>query len=87
MKIPNFLGTKVVDETGRLTPEWSQAFSQLFNEMQINLSDEGYVLPQQSTTNINALTADQSIGAMLYDSDTDEMKVNIDGDWKVVQVA
>jgi hypothetical protein len=86
MNIPNFLTDKIVDENGELTTPWSRTISQLFIELEHNLSNEGYVLPQQPTDNINQLTEPQSVGAMIYDSTTNEFKVNIAGTWKVVQV-
>ena len=86
MNIPNYLTDKLVDENGELTTPWARTISQLLVELEHNLSDEGYVLPQQPTANIAQLTQPQSVGAMIYDSDTDEFKVNIAGTWKVVQV-
>jgi len=61
-------------------------FAQLISELQQNLSNEGYKVPQQPTANVQALNTTQSEGALLYDSDTKELKVNINGTFRVVQV-
>jgi hypothetical protein len=78
---------QLVDQNGVMTSEWSNFMTQLVTELQLNLNNEGYKLPSQSTVNINDLTdADKSTGAMIYDADTNEFKVNIAGTWKVVTV-
>lgn len=91
MLIPSYVNSKIVDENGYLLPEWQQLFTQLITELQNNLSNEGYVLPRLPTSDINYLgstpeTLQKSIGAMIYDSTTDEFKVNLNGVWRVVQV-
>lgn len=86
MNIPSFVNTRIVDENGILTPEWANIFNQIITELQLNLSNEGYVLPQLATTDIAKLTGTQSIGSMVYDSTTPAMKVNINGVWKTVTV-
>ena len=86
MNIPNFINTRMVDDKGYLTPEWSNILTQLITELQLNLSNEGYRLPLVPTLQINQLVAvEKSIGNMLYDSTTNEAKVNINGVWEVVQ--
>lgn len=85
--IPNVLNTKIADENGNLTDEWMLLITQLVTELQLNLNNEGYKLPQLETVDINKLTdVDKSKGAMIYDSTTNQMKVNINGTWRVVQV-
>lgn len=87
MKIPNFANDKFVNENGIMTTTWANIINQLITELQINLSNEGYVLPGLTTTQINDLTdVNKSKGAMVYDETTNEFKVNINGTWKVVQV-
>lgn len=87
MKIPNFANDRFVQENGNMTTVWANIINQLITELQLNLSNEGYVLPQLTTTQISELTdADKSKGAMVYDSTTNEFKVNINGTWKVVTV-
>lgn len=84
MKIPDFLDSPLVDKNGMLTPEWATTFAVLFTEMQNNLSDEGINLPRQPTVNIDQLTGDQSIGAVIYDNDLDVAKVNLAGTWVTI---
>lgn len=91
MLIPSYVNSKIVDDNGVLLPEWQQLITQLLTELQNNLSNEGYVLPRLPTNDINYLgstpeTLEKSIGAMIYDSITNEFKVNLNGTWHVVQV-
>lgn len=86
MNIPNLEDLQFIDtSTGRLTAEGKALFGQLFRELKQKASDEGLFVPQQSTATITALNTQQSTGAFLYDSDTNELKVNINGTFKVVQ--
>lgn len=88
MNIPNVPNMPITDSNGNMNAEWVNFMSQLITELQINLSGEGYKLPSQTTANINDLTdVSKSTGAMIYDRDTDEFKVNIAGSWKVVTVS
>lgn len=85
MNIPNFQNSKVVDEKGMLTAEWANIFQQLFTELQINVSNEGYKVPQQTTTTISTLNNTNSTSALIYDSTLDELKVNLNGVFKTIQ--
>lgn len=87
MDIPSYIPMKVIDEEGNFTPEWANLMNQLISQLQLNLGGEGYVLPQLQTAQINELVdANKSTGAMVYDSNTNQFKVNISGAWKVVTV-
>lgn len=86
MIIPNFMGKRLVDKEGNLLPGWNGYFNQLETQLQLNFSDAYYVLPQQPTSIINQLTAAQYTPAMVYDNTTQELKVNLNGTWQVVQV-
>jgi hypothetical protein len=86
--IPNKpLTKKLVMDNGELHPEWDQFFDGIITTLQQNLSSEGVVIPPQTTANITALNTQKSIGALLYDQETKELKVNIDGTFKVVQTS
>lgn len=87
MNIPNLLSHPLVDNDNMMHPAWRDFFSQLITEMQNNLSNEGYKVPQQPTANVTALNTDKSKGALLYDNQTDELKVNINGTFKTVQTS
>jgi hypothetical protein len=94
MNIPNFENTTFVNKSGILSDIWALILQQLITELQDNLSDEGYFVPQQTTITINNLQTQfnlsanpsQYFGDLLYDSTTDELKVNIAGTFRVVTV-
>lgn len=86
MNIPNLLINRAVTKDGKLHPEFERVLTQLIQELQKNLSNEGYKVPQQPTPKITQLNTQNSIGALLYDSDTHQLKVNINGTFKVVTV-
>lgn len=60
-----------------LTAEWALFFQQLVQALQTNLTPEGFVFPQQTTTNIAVLTATTSIANILYNSTIDAFQGNI----------
>ena len=74
-KIPNFEDTTIVDKNGMLTPIWKNIMSELVSFLQQNHSQEGLISPQQSTSTITSLATTKSIGAMIYDSTTNQFKV------------
>lgn len=90
MIIPNFVHDKVVDGEGNLTPQWIMFFTQLLDQMQLNLSEEGIVAPSQTTSNITIIESDPNNvplnGTLLYDSTTNQLKVRLsDGTFHVIQ--
>jgi hypothetical protein len=94
MNIPNFENVAVTTSGSLLSEVWTLILQQLITELQNNLSNEGYLVPQQPTTTIAMLQAQYALspvpsvyyGNLLYDSTTDQLKVNIAGTFKVVQV-
>jgi hypothetical protein len=87
MRVPAFLNNTFVDENGDLTPGWSFLLNQLFNDMQANISNEGFVIPSQTTVNINKLanvSPKIANGTMLYDSDLNVLKVFKNGVFKTI---
>lgn len=86
MNVPNFIHDKFVDENGYLTDGWRLFFNQLINEMNENLSQEGIVMPSQTTDNADIIKTDALNGTILYDSTTNELKVRLnDGNFHVIQ--
>lgn len=85
MNIPNFMDAKFTEKDGTLTDEWRQMLGQLFAQLQGGLSDEGIKLPQQSASNIAQLAGSDTMGHLVYDSDTHTVKVNINGVFKTIQ--
>ena len=94
MIIPNFENTQMVDRSGNLTTNWQNILQALFTALQGGVSNEGFNIPQQTTANITKLQTQFAaspnpadyFGVMLYDSTTDQLKVNIAGTFKVVTV-
>jgi hypothetical protein len=74
MNIPNFVDAPLIDKSGSLTEIWKQILMQIFSELQNKASEEGVIMPQQSSTNITTLSTEKSIGAVIYDSTSDQMK-------------
>lgn len=94
MNIPNFENVRFVGRDGMLTDQWLLIIQQLITQLQTNLSNEGYLIPQLPTTTITdlqtqyAASANPSVyyGNLLYDSTTNQLKVNIAGTFKVITV-
>ena len=84
MKIPNFIGHKLVDKDGYLTEPWKHVFEQLFNELQKNMSDESHIVPAQDNINVAQLNVSELSGGLLYNTDTKKLIANIDGTFKDV---
>jgi hypothetical protein len=77
MKIPSFSKNQNDDY-------YSESLSKT---LQTGLSDNGWTLPQQTTTNITTLSDNMPNGTQWYDSETHEFKVKIDGTVKTVSVS
>ena len=84
MTIPVFDNIRMVDKEGMLTPEWKSILTDLFATLQDRMSDEGLVMPSQPASNIALLTSSDN-GAMVYDSDNNVAKININGTFKTIQ--
>lgn len=90
IRIPNLPTGRIVDDNGNTSDE-EQTFRQtLITSLQDNFGNEGCVVPSQTSANItkiqNHTVIDQATGltvytcqggTMIYDSDTDELKVAI----------
>jgi hypothetical protein len=94
MNIQNWFNTKMVDENGYLTPEYQVFFQDLITQLQQNLSNQGFQLPQQPTAKINYISSvfaaspnpNVYYGNIIYDTTTDQAKLNVAGTYKVIQV-
>lgn len=86
MNIPNLELHAIMDEQGKPHPSFQLYMSGLNQQLKNNLSDQGFKIPQQPTATITALNTAQSVGALLYDNETHQLKVNINGTFRVVQV-
>lgn len=85
MNIPNFIDTQVINKDGFLTDVWKQILTQLFTELQVNLSNEGYIVPKQSSSSVNLLNGVKYTGALVYNEDTNKLMANINGTFVEVQ--
>lgn len=88
MIIPTFSGLKIVDKEGVCTSEFQQYNDQLNLQMQINLSNDGMIIPSQSTTNIDNFSNPDNPnvkpnGTIWYDTTTNQFKGLINGVVKV----
>lgn len=88
MNIPNFHDIQVIDKRGYFTSEWRAILGELFTQLQLNVSNEGFVLPQQTTSNISDIASDEKYeGSLITDSDTNELKfIDLNGAIKTVTV-
>lgn len=86
MNIQSLTSIKAADKDGNMHQDLVNYLGQLVQQIQANFSDQGYIVPQQPTDNITALNKPELIGALLYDKDTNELKVNINGTFKTVPV-
>jgi len=84
MKIPSFINEKMVDENGHLTAPWKNTLANLMQQLQGSLSDEGVSIPHQDTATITSLNTQKSEGNLLYNKETKEMYVNLDGTYKKI---
>jgi hypothetical protein len=88
MKIPTFSNGQIVDKDGNCTPSFGQYNDQLNQQMQLNLSDNGTVIPGNTTVNITYFSSVSNPNAMpngtvWYDTDTGQFKGLVDGVVKV----
>ncbi len=64
MIVPNFVDVKVVNEDGTFTDEWRNIMQTLLQSAQLNLGNEGYVVPTVSS-DPNSVTPPTSGGQLL----------------------
>lgn len=91
MNIPSVPGYEIGEITlngqtmkVKLSPEWWLFFTQLIQQLQSNLNDFGYDIPEQTSANIALMDPTKSKGFLVYNSDTDELEVNLGGTFKVI---
>ena len=91
MKIPTFNVMQFVDDGGYLTSQMQLYYDQLNVQLQNNLSDDGFVIPSLTTTQINSIADPNNAngrpdGSIWYDSQTKQFKGKVDGVVKVFQM-
>lgn len=88
MSIPNLPSNRnIVGKDGRMTDEWYLYFDNLTTALQVGVSDEGFLLPKQSSDNITKLNTEQSIGTMLFNTTDSVAMVNLTGTFVTIQTA
>lgn len=86
MNIPNLPHqmTPITTESGLMHPDWYKYFMQLTNEMQINQSQEGSVIPEQKTSDILKIQTKLNGPTLIYDSDLNVPKISVNGVFKTI---
>lgn len=70
----------MVDKDGLCTPVWQDWFSRLVQQMQINLSSDGFKMPPNTAVDITGpLSTIRQLGDMTYDTTNNVMAVNLNG--------
>lgn len=89
MNIPNLPppNQPLHDQNGNIHPAWYYFLSQITQEMQNNLSQEGIKIPMQPTANISKIQTISPDPSFIYDSNLHTVKVAINGVFKTVQTA
>jgi hypothetical protein len=89
MNVPTYTKQKFTDQDGELLPSVQQFFDVFFTQAQENLSNDGMVIPALSTADINRIcsTANSNAkpsGTLMYDNQTNQLKICILGVAKVI---
>lgn len=59
---------------------------ELNQSLQDSISDNGFAVPNQPTSTIVNLAAEMPKGTLWYDSDTNQLKAQIDGVIRIIQL-
>lgn len=91
MNVPNLPGmgtpltvTDPATGHGHIHPDWYKYFTQLTNELQVNMSEEGTSIPQQNTANIAKIQNNIFTPRFIYDEQAQEPKVWVNGVFKTI---
>jgi hypothetical protein len=85
MKIPNYIRGIAIKESGHFSDFTLAWLDQFIQAVQGYLSEEGIHIPSLSTVDINSLTNAPN-GTLIVDATTNELKIKLNGSFKVVQV-
>lgn len=89
MNIPNLPNKNVSlldpNSPSQMHPLWHNFFDQLLTQLQQNVSQEGFNLPEQSTSNIGLLQAGSPDSrTIIYNNDTHKYMVQENGTFKTI---
>lgn len=89
MNVPNLphIDEPITLNGKNINPQWYRAIEQLFTQLQQNLSEEGLSVPQQSTGNISILQASTPKPSILYNKETHQPLISVNGVYKVIQTS
>ncbi len=84
MNVPAFIKQVIVDKDGNPTDSMMFFLTLLTQQMQATLSDDGWVVPSQTTANINTIASPENAnakpsGTIWYDSTVNKWKGNQNG--------
>jgi hypothetical protein len=79
MEIQQIPMVPLTNKDGMITDEWRDWFSRLAQQLQLNLSEDGYSLPQRQSADVNQLTGPNFLGNILYDAGRNVAVINING--------
>ena len=71
-------------KNGEMHPTWQNYFQQLNTYIANTLSPEGLQTPPQNSANIAVLNNMQSLGKIVYNTDTDTPLINVNGVFKTI---
>lgn len=86
MNIPNLphIMTPLSMPNGQIHPDWWRYFDQLTNELQINQSEEGTVIPSKSTSDISLIQSNINNIRIINDSTLNVPKISVNGVFKTI---
>ncbi len=88
ISIPLLQKGALVDlESGAMAPHHEGTFSQLFTQLQNNLTPNGYVIPALTTDGISKIPLTPTTNLLVINSDTNQLKICLNGVFKTIQVA
>ena len=77
----------LVDKGGAMHVNWQNYFQQLNTHLANTLSPEGLQTPFQNSANVAVLNNNQSLGKIVYNSETHTPLINVNGVFKTIVTA
>ena len=84
MNIPNLADGPLVKKDLNMDDQWFLMFSQLFTELQNNLSNTGFIVPSLSATQVADLDLTKNIGGIFYNNTLGKFQCNENGSLKTI---
>ncbi len=81
ISLPVWQRGNLVDDKGMIQPQFDTTFSQLFTQLQNTFNSNGFVVPEQKTANLQNIPNN-----LVLDTTTNQLKININGVYRVIQV-